>query len=258
MTMLFEMEHTMIIDNISFYFRFQSHAIQSLHQNNSLLPAPSISPRKVGGQQPSYRGGGQQPVSKGGGQQPSYRGGGQQPASSCGGQQEASRGGGQQPASNTVHINPKFANRPLPGVPPGLLQPSGGRAGVDTTDIASLYQNSSSTHVYINSTAGNSDHIYQNLNPVLPQSAGPIYQNSNQISTSIASKEPIYASIGHGIPLDASKKDEFIQSIKHSLENQMPLTTTATMSSNNSHTAARDNKVQVIYKKLKDLWLKNN
>ena len=222
MTILFEMEHTMIIDNISFYFRFQSHAIQSLHQNNSLLPAPSISPRKVGGQQP------------------------------------ASRSGGQQPASNTVHINPKFANRPLPGVPPGLLQPSGGRAGVDTTDIASLYQNSSSTHVYINSTAGNSDHIYQNLNPVLPQSAGPIYQNSNQISTSIASKEPIYASIGHGIPLDASKKDEFIQSIKHSLENQMPLTTTATMSSNNSHTAARDNKVQVIYKKLKDLWLKNN
>lgn len=138
-------------------------------------------------------------------------------------------------------------------MPNGLVKPSISRAGVDTTDIASLYQNSSSAHMYMNSTAGNSDHIYQNLNTVLPQSTGPIYQNSNQSYVSSASKEPIYASIGHGIPLDASKKDEFIQSIKHSLENQMPLTTTATMSSNSSHTAARDNKVQVVSLELKEI-----
>ena len=73
-----------------------------------------------------------------------------------------------------------------------------------------------------------SEHIYQNIHSSAQNqhttSSAHIYQNANNMinisTTPSIPEEPIYSTIGHGFPIDSSKKNEFIQSIQQSLHNQ--------------------------------------
>ena len=108
--------------------------------------------------------------------------------------------------SNTVHINPKFANRPLPSLP-------------NRFDPSAVYANhiTASTPIYSNANPN----IYENM--VMSTTSYPIYQNTVCVNQepSVVACEPIYSTIGHGLPIDSSKQEQFIKDIQHSIQSQV-------------------------------------
>jgi len=124
--------------------------------------------------------------------------------------------------SNTVHVNPKFANRPLPCLPNRL----------DPSIVHAPPQINNTQHVTVSAP------IYSNANPNIYENmriattSYPIYQNTSYQQPNVVASEPIYSTIGHGLPIDSSKQEQFIKNIQQSIQSQVTTSFQKTIESN--------------------------